>query len=57
MNDKQFEELKKEIQINNKLLILLLRKFEVRDNVIAKALNVTPGRLSQILPLNNKNKD
>jgi predicted XRE-type DNA-binding protein len=50
MTDNQFKKLSKDIESTNKLLILLLRKFEVSDDSIAGALGVTQGRLSQILP-------
>ncbi|MBI4147753.1 hypothetical protein HY490_00510 [Candidatus Woesearchaeota archaeon] len=50
MDDKQFRVLCEELQAIKNLLVLILRQKEVKGSLIAKALGVSEGRLSQLLP-------
>lgn len=47
--DEYQKEMIQNIAVIRNLLILLLEKFNVKKEDIAKTINVTPGRLSQIL--------
>ncbi|MDO8740355.1 MAG: hypothetical protein Q7J54_02135 [Candidatus Woesearchaeota archaeon] len=50
MDEKQFKKLSSDLDAIKKLLVLLLKKYEVKGDLIAKALGVSEGRLSQIFP-------
>lgn len=50
MEEKEIEKLRKELEAIKKLLVLLLKKFEVKGDLIAKAIGISEGRLSQIFP-------
>lgn len=55
MNDKKLDQIIAELTAIKKLLIALLQNQEVRVGSIAKALGVTSGRVSQMVPT-RKNK-
>ncbi len=55
MNDKQLEQIANELGGIKKLLILLLQQQDVKVEPIAKALGVSTGRVSQMVPT-RKNK-
>ncbi len=50
MEDKEIEKIRKELEAIKKLLVLLLKKFEVKGDSIAKAMGISEARLSQIIP-------
>lgn len=49
MDEKQFNKLMDELKSIKNLLILNLQKTDVKGDLIAKAIGVSPGRLSQIM--------
>ncbi len=49
MDEKQFKELKSELEAIKKLIVLSLQKSEIKGSLIAKALGISPGRLSQLM--------
>jgi predicted transcriptional regulator len=55
MNDKKLDQIIEELSAIKKLLILLLQHQDVKVGNIAKALGVTGGRVSQMVPM-RKNK-
>ena len=55
MNEKQLDQIVSELLGIKKLLILLLQQQEVNSGSIAKALGITAGRVSQMVPT-RKNK-
>ena len=59
MDDDKLDQVIDELGSIKKLLILLLQKQEVKGGSIAKALGITQGRLSQMVPTrkNKKLKD
>ncbi len=50
LDEKQFKLLRSDLESIKKLLVLLLKNSEVKGNLIAKAMNISEGRLSQIFP-------
>jgi len=52
MDDKQFKKLSEDLDAIKKLLVLLLKKDneKVKGDLIAKAMGISEGRLSQIFP-------
>ena len=52
MDDKQFKKFSEDLDSIKKLLVLLLKKDDerVKGDLIAKALGISEGRLSQIFP-------
>lgn len=50
MNDKQFDKVSDDLDAIKKLLVLMLKKAEVKGGLIAKAMGISEGRLSQIFP-------
>jgi DNA-directed RNA polymerase specialized sigma subunit len=51
MNEKQFyEKLSTDLDAIKKLLVLMLKQKEVKGSLIAGALGISEGRLSQIFP-------
>lgn len=51
------ERILQELSAIKNLLILLLQKFEVKGSLIANALGISQGRLSQILPTKTYKKN
>jgi len=49
MDEKQFKRLLDEIKIMKNLLVLTLQNSNVKGELIARALGVSQGRLSQML--------
>jgi DNA-directed RNA polymerase specialized sigma subunit len=56
MEEKQFKKISEDLDSIKKLLILLLKKYEVKGDSIAMALGISEGRLSQILPQKKYNR-
>ncbi len=50
MEEKQFKKLSSDLDAIKKLLVLMLKKDEVKGDLIAKAMGMSEGRLSQIFP-------
>ncbi len=48
MDERQFKKISSDLDAIKKLLVLMLKKDEVKGDVIAKAFGVSEGRLSQI---------
>ena len=57
MDKKQFVIIKKDIDSLKKLIALLLIESNVDKGSIARALEISPGRLTQILPYRKRKKD
>ncbi|MBN1398662.1 MAG: hypothetical protein JXA06_11580 [Bacteroidetes bacterium] len=55
MNDKKLDQIISELNAIKKLLIVLLQNQDVQSGTIAKALGITIGRVSQLVPT-RKNK-
>ena len=49
MEEKQFKKLMEELKAIKNLLVLSLQKTEVKGELIANALGISTGRLSQLL--------
>jgi plasmid maintenance system antidote protein VapI len=49
MHEKIEKDLANDVDVIKRLLILLLKKFDVDQREIAKILGITPGRLSQLI--------
>lgn len=56
MNDKQFGKLSGDLDAIKKLMVLMLKKDDVKGALIAKAMGMSEGRLSQIFPQKKYNK-
>ena len=56
MDEKQFKKISNDLDALKKLLALLLRKQDIRGDVIANAMGITEGRLSQMISNNKKSK-
>jgi len=55
--NKEFEKMRKELESIKLLLALHLKNSDVKGDLIAKAMGISEGRLSQLLPQKNiKNK-
>lgn len=50
LDEKQLKLLRGDLDSIKKLLVLLLKNSEVKGSLIAKAMGVSGGRLSQIFP-------
>jgi len=48
LDEKQLKLLRSDLESIKKLLVLLLKNSEVKGNLIAKAMGISEGRLSQI---------
>ncbi|MGD2072752.1 MAG: hypothetical protein PVG65_04615 [Candidatus Thorarchaeota archaeon] len=56
MQPKQFKKLMEELGAIKNLLVLNLQKSEVKGELIAKALGISQGRLSQMLAIKKYKK-
>jgi len=56
MDEKELKNISSQLESIKNLLILLLQKNEVKCTSIAKALGISQGRLSQILPQSKHKK-
>jgi len=50
LDEKQLKLLRSDLESIKKLLVLLLKNSEVKGSLIAKAMGISEGRLSQIFP-------
>ena len=50
MNERQLDKLSADLDAIKKLLMLMLKQQDVKGNLIASALGISEGRLSQIFP-------
>ena len=50
LDEKQLKLLRSDLDSIKKLLVLLLKNSEVKGDLIAKAMGISEGRLSQIFP-------
>ncbi len=56
MEENQFKELKSELETIKKLLALLLKHYEVKGDVIARAMGVSESTLSRMIPMKKYKK-
>lgn len=49
LDEKQLKLLRSDLDSIKKLLVLLLKNSDIKGNLIAKAMGISEGRLSQIL--------
>ena len=56
LDKKQFEELKEEVVTIKRLIVLALQKSDIKGDLIAKALGVSQGRLSQLMAIKKYKK-
>lgn len=50
LDEKQLKLLRSDLDSIKKLLVLLLKNSDIKGNLIAKAMGISQGRLSQIFP-------
>ena len=50
LDENQFKLLRSDMDSIKKLLVLLLKNSDIKGNMIAKAMGISQGRLSQIFP-------
>lgn len=50
LDEKQLKLLRSDLESIKKLLVLLLKNSEAKGSLIAKAMGISEGRLSQIFP-------
>jgi len=56
MDEKQFKKISTDLDILKKLLALLLKSNKVSGDIIANAMGLTGGRLSQMISNKKKSK-
>jgi len=50
LDDKQLRLLRSDLDSIKKLIVLLLKNSDIKGDLIAKAMGISQGRLSQIFP-------